>query len=204
VEKSLMTRGFLYIAFGDTARSEALMSINSLKHFHAETVAVVSDSPIDGARFIPSKPVDRGARSIKVQLDQLTPFDYTVYLDADTRPRGDLSFLFDALEDGFDLVIAPSSKQDRDALWHVDAAEREATFDELGFTPVQLQAGVMAFSRSAAPFFAAWREEWTRFCGQDQAAFLRALQRVPVKLYVVGQVYNGGALVAHLHGRMKR
>lgn len=197
-------RGFVYIAYGDTARQECAMSIASLRNFHHEPIAVIGDGVVAGARLIPAASQDKVARSVKVRLDQLSPFDETIYLDADTRVRGDLSFMFNALDDGFDLVIAPSSMQADRALWHVDTDERETTFDEMGFTPVQYQAGVLAFKRSAAPFFAAWREEWARFGGQDQAAFLRALQRVPVKLHIVGQAYNGGALVAHLHGRMPR
>lgn len=200
-----MTRGAIYIAYGEAARREARMSLMTLKaQLPALPVAIVGESSLDGARFVPLTRVDAGGRHAKVHLDAVTPFDETLYIDADTRVRGDLSVGFDMLRDGWDMVIAPSEAQGKSAFWHVGETERETTLDEIGFTPVQLQAGVMFFRQTDAvrALFGAWREEWTRWGGQDQAALARALYRIPARVWVVGRPYNGGALIAHLFGKV--
>lgn len=199
----MTSQGIIYVAYGDRALSEAAMSIRALRlrHDHALPVATISERPIEGARHIPFADPRWGARWAKLNLDLLTPFDQTVYLDADTRPRAELTALFDMLADGFELVIAPSTMQGDKALWHVAAGEREDTLNAFGFSPVQLQAGVIAFRRceAVAALFAAWREEWRG--GQDQAALLRALYRCPVKLWLMSSAMSE-ALVAHVWGRL--
>lgn len=198
-----MTNGICYVAYGKKALSEAAMSIRALRqwHDHGLPVATISERPIEGARHIPFDDPRWGARWAKLNLDLLTPFDQTVYLDADTRPRAALSGMFDALADGYELVLAPSTMQGDKALWHVEAHEREDTLDGFGFTPVQLQAGVLAFRRCEAvtALFAAWREEWRG--GQDQAALLRALYRCPVRLWLMSSTLSDH-LIAHVWGRL--
>ena len=177
------------------------MSIDALRRVSSLPVATISATPITGARHIPFDEPGWGARWAKLNLNLLTPFDRTLYLDADTRPRANPALLLDLLGDGFDLVMADSTMQAEKALWHVGRDEREATLDGFGFTPLQLQAGVFAFRRNEAmhALFAAWREEWRG--GQDQAALLRALYRVPVKLWLVSHALSEG-LVAHMWGRL--
>lgn len=198
--------GAVYVAYGENAQREAMMSIHTLRAQHpALPVAVIGD-PVRGADLhIPFEQIDSGGRWAKVNLDRLTPFDFTLYLDADTRIRADLSAGFDLLRDGWDLCITPSLMQENGAFWHVDAPERETTLDELGYTPVQWQGGVFYFRRCDA--FAAlcdrWREEWQRWRGQDQAALARALAHTPLKLWALGRPYNGGELVSHLFGKAR-
>lgn len=202
-----MNSGVVYVAYGEAARSEAAMSLRSLRNWQPTTpVSVVSDAPLEGVKHIPFSDPRYGARWAKLNLDLLSPYDTTLYLDADTRPRASLAPLFAPLAAGFDLVLAPSTQQADKALWHVEAQEREATFDAFGFTPVQLQAGVLAFRKCEAvsALFAAWRDEWCRSAvpTQDQAALLRALQRVPVKLWLISSILSDH-LVLHLFGKAK-
>lgn len=200
-----MTDGIVYVAYGDKARAETRMSLNALRAHTGVPAASISAEPIAGTRHIPFSDPRWGARWAKLNLDQLTPFDCTLYLDADTRPRGDPAGVFSMLHDGFDLVIAGSTMQGDKALWHVGRQERQTTLDSFGFTPIQLQAGVFAFSKNArtAALFAAWREEWLANAEptQDQAALLRALYRVPVKVWLMSHALSE-ALVAHLWGRL--
>lgn len=198
-----MTQGICYVAYGENARSEAAMSLRALRTWQPVIpVSVISDTPLDAAKHIPFDDPRFGARWAKLNLDTLSPYDQTLYLDADTRPRASLQALFAPLEAGFDLVLAPSTQQGDKALWHVEQIEREATFDAFGFTPVQLQAGVLAFRKSEAmtALFQAWREEWCG--GQDQAALLRALQRVPVSIWLISSTLSD-ILVSHLYGKAK-
>lgn len=196
-----MTCGITYVAYGDRARAECVMSLAALKRVSNLPVATISAEPITDARHIPFDDPRWGARWAKLNLDLLTPFDQTLYLDADTRPRANPALLFDILSDGYDLVVADSTMRGAKALWHVDRAEREDTLDAFGFTPVQLQAGMFAFRRNEAmrTLFAAWREEWRG--GQDQAALLRALYRVPVRMWLVSHALSEG-LIAHMWGRL--
>ena len=200
-----VTSGIVYVAYGDQARGEATMSLNALRSHSGLPAAVVSDAPLPGFRFLCFEQPGWGARFAKLNLDRLTPFEQTIYLDADTRPRTDVAALLKPLDEGFDLVISESTMQGQKALWHVCRDEREQTLDALGFTPVQLQAGVLAFTKNerTAALFAAWRDEWNRNPEptQDQAALLRALYCVPVKIWLISHVMSEG-LTAHLWGRL--
>ena len=91
----MTTTGVVYIAFGVKARAEAAASIASLQAHHTLPVAVVSDAPLPSVRgvtYLESAGLTAGTpgRMAKVHLDRLTPFEHTLYLDADTRVHGQL------------------------------------------------------------------------------------------------------------------
>ena len=146
------------------------------------------------------------ARWAKVTLPEWTPYDWTLYLDADTRLFAEIGAVFEMLADGWELVICPSSHQADDLLWHVCDDERAVTLAEFGCPDVlQLQGGMFTF-RQCEPvcaFFAAWRDEWRRWTGEDQAALLRAFRRAPVRLHLLGPPFNGGAVVSHRWGAVR-
>lgn len=194
---------FVYVAYGNAARKEARLSIKSLRQHNRGNVTVVSDKRLGIGKFHKMSPGPGTlGRWPKVNLDQLG-FDQACYLDADTRAYGSLQVGFDILDAGWDMVIVPSTQQDDGLLHHVSEAEREATFSELGTSDVlQLQGGVFWFRRSerALALFDAWRAEWLRWKDQDQGALLRALNKVPVKLWLLGKPFNGGAVVGHRFG----
>jgi len=194
-----------YVVYGETARREAELSMQSLRLWHDLPVSVIGE-PAMGADCVALPQADAGGRWAKVSLDQASPYTDTLYLDADTRPHGDLSAGFAMLADGWDLVICPSMNQGEDLLWHVGADERAATLRELAFEPLQLQAGVFFFRKNerTAALYRAWRAEWLRFRDQDQAALLRALTYAPVRAWLVGHPWNGGALVDHRFGACRR
>lgn len=186
--------GVVYIAVGDAARNEYERSRNAINLEH-----VVLTNKIDGLNNVQS------SRWHKTSLYEQSPFEHTLYLDADTRVKGDISVGLKALRAGWDMVIVPSSNQGKDFLWHVGADERERTQGELGYPALQLQGGVFWFRRNerVQRFFALWRQEWRRWQGQDQAALLRALQRQPLKIWLLGLPFNGGAVIGHLFGRAR-
>lgn len=196
-----MSEGIIYIAYGPRARHEATESIRSLRQHTDLPVAVVGE-PVGGAQHITLADGGWGGRLAKLSLDRLSPWEQTLYLDADTRIQGDISIGFDILADGWELVIAPSTRQGNDLLGNVSKADRQATFVEL-LHPLALQAGVFWWRTCEAMhrLFAAWREEWARFKRHDQGALLRALYRVPVRVWLVGNEFNGGSVIRHLYGR---
>ena len=202
----MSNRGACYIVYGEAARKEAALSIQSLQLSNDLPVTVIGEA-VDSLPCIPFERIDKGGRWAKVNLDSLSPYQHTLYIDADTRVHGNLSAGFDILANGFDLAITPSTNQSSsDWLWHVDEVERDYTRLELGFAGLVLQAGVMFIARNerTRQLFGHWRSEWMRWKGQDQAALLRALAAVPVKVWLLGRPYNGGSIVDHRFGAIRR
>ena len=201
-------QGVIYIAYGANARNQTQQSIGSLRRFHDWPIVVVSgQGGFKGVSHIAFQVMDSGARWAKVNLDKLTPFDLTLYCDADTRIEGDLSVGFEILQDGWELVITPSQNQDEEVLWHCSESDKWATFEEYGTSDIlQLQGGLFWFRKcdAIARFFEAWRDEWEKFKEQDQGALLRALRRAPVKMWLMGRDWNGGKIVKHLWGQARQ
>lgn len=200
--------GVVYIAYGWRAVKECGYSIATLRQQEPDLpIAVIGEREHGrqgGNRLQHIEFDDHGnaGRWAKVNLDRISQFDYSLYVDADTRVHGGIAEAFGILHDGYDIAIAYSPAQGGDALWHVSEEERTATITELGYQPLQLQGGVIFFRKCEAvkAFFAAWREEWQRWRGQDQGALLRALHRSPVRLWLLGRDWNGGALIEHRYG----
>lgn len=203
---AMQHQGVLYIAYGENARQEAAISIQSLRDWHRDLPIAVIGEAVKGAKHIPFVSQDQIGRWAKVNLDLLTQWEQTLYLDADTRVRQPITAGFEMLNDGWDLVMVPSRNQKTDWLWHVGEEERRATILSVGTRATQLQAGLMFFRQSASirRLFAQWRAEWERYRGQDQAALLRAIYQMPLKLWLLGKCWNGGAIVEHHFGAARR
>jgi len=198
-----MGQGVIYVAFGNKARKEASESIASLREFHDWPVLVVGDKRIAGAEYSTFADCGTPGRWAKVNLDILTRWDATLFLDADTRIHGDLSIGFKLLARGYDLVIVPSEPQHNEMLRHLSEKERKATLFELPLDVLQLNTGVMWFGLGAAPLFEMWRKEWNRWKDKDQGALLRALYKHPVNVAVLGWPFNSlnGEVVEHRFGK---
>jgi len=196
-------RGVVYVAYGEAARTEARLSIASMQeHNKGIPVSVIGAEPLGRIPWIRyDLPVERN-RWAKLSLDTLSPYAQTLYLDADTRARGSMMAGFELLEDGWDMAMALSRNQETDWLWHCSEDDRQMTEARLRHKGVQYGAGVMfvAWGERTRALWAAWREEWGVFAGQDQGAFMRALQRVRVRLWILGGTWNGGSLVTHRYG----
>lgn len=191
--------GVVYVAIGDKARREADISRAMLSRCYGGPVTVIEKSQREDL-----SPV-QASRWAKLNLDKLSPYRDTLYLDADTRPNVNPQAGFDVLADGFDLVIVHSSNQGPDVLWHLGENERQACVSELGRVPLQLQAGVFWFrgGERMRRLFSAWRSEWERWREQDQGALLRALDKAPVKVWLFGRHWNGGPCIQHLFGNCR-
>lgn len=202
----MTSKGAVYIAYGDESIAECQRAIQAFKDVHPDIpLTVITDSHVFGVNglFVASlneNPVWL-SRRLKVSLYNLSPYDLTLYMDADTYTYRPLSIYWRLLERGFDLVITPAHQQEDDCLWHVGEPEKQRTLDAIGFTPLQLQGGVFAFRRSPAceTFFARWKMEWLKYEGQDQASLLRALYDCPLRIALLSKVFNGGVHLAHAH-----
>lgn len=201
-----MTNGALYVAYGKAARQEAAQSAETLREHNPDLpIATISDKAIAPYRHIRFKEPGNGARWAKLQMDKLTPFDNTMYIDADTRVKGNLMTGFDILNDGWQMVIAPSTRQKTDVLGHLSTEDKACTLETLGCNePLNLQAGLLFFRKCEAihRLFELWRTEWQRFQDQDQGALLRALQEQPVKVWQLSWLWNShnGEIMEHNFG----
>ena len=198
-----MGRGVVYVAYGDAAEREMNYSLDSLRRWHDWPVVQVKSHVKGMGDGMSDKQRSRWA---KVTMIDWTPWDDTLYLDADTRITGDLSAGFDILDDGWDMAMAFSEHQGNNWLWHVlpeDRALTKETWD--GLQALQLQCGVMFVRKNDATraLFSAWRQEWRRCQDEDQGAFLRAWRESPVRLWLMGRPWNGGEVVRHYHGRAR-
>jgi hypothetical protein len=90
-------------------------------------------------------------------------------------------------------------------LWHIGDKDKGFTLSEIGMEPISLQCGVIFVARNdrTRALWRAWHQEWLRFAGQDQGAFLRALWKHPVRLWLLGRAYNSGVLVQHRFGQAR-
>lgn len=192
-------RGVVFVAFGEKAQYELSQSLGALKSSNPDLCQQI---------YSHLQPGDNPAvesRRIKTFLYQFSAFEITAYLDADTRVQASLEHGFEIIESGFDMALAPSPSQGDDCFWHVGEAERIATFNSIGHVPLQFQCGVIFFAKNSRTraFFDEWRAQWLIYQGEDQAAFVRALYNVPVKLWLLGRPWNGGAVIQHLFGRCR-
>lgn len=204
-----MTDGVVIVAYGENARRCALRAFEALRRQTTLDFMCISDKALPGVDTRLCNSMDVQARLVKLNLDNLSPFDLTLYMDADTEAMEDIGALLDPLRDGWDMVIAPSTNQGGDIFVHIrNIDEVSKTLAELqNWLPLQLQAGVMGFRKSPATLelFRVWREEWARWHDQDQAAMLRALDRMEAKprIWLLSNVFNGGEAVKHYFGQAR-
>jgi len=193
-------RGMYMVAYGEPARKCAVGAIKSFKEFHPDIpVALASSDPGLGEDIFVNLPdADIGGRSAKTMIDSVTPaeWQYILYLDADTETIADISFLYELLVDGWDMMICKNPGK-----YHLirqmkrpdNKDECEETFGILGTDQlIQLNGGVFSYQRNpkTKAFFEAWHREWKRYGKRDQAALLRALWENPLRMYVLGNEWN--------------
>lgn len=193
-------RGVYYVAYGVPARKCAMGAIASFKKYLPDIpVALVSDSPLGPEDiFIECPDEDIGGRAAKVRVDELAPKDwaYICYLDADTEITAAETFLWNIVEDGWDMVICKNPSR-----FHIASQMRRSdngdecdyTFGRIGTDQlIQLNGGVFCYQRNerTRAFFDCWHHEWRKYGKRDQAALLRALFQYPLKLYVLGNEWN--------------
>ena len=204
-----MSNGVCYIAYGPPALREVGRSIASLRKVSDLPIALICEEVTHyrGIQHVLFEDRSIGARRIKVKLDHLSPFDNTLYLDADTRVQSNvIEEGFNALSQGWDLAIVPSENQGVNLFAHIDPEERTYTSEVLeNVFPLQLQAGVMWFAKTirTEALFDAWRKEWMVFKQHDQAALARALDKTEARIWILGLDWNSrrGAIVDHRFGK---
>lgn len=209
-----MKRGVFYVACGEPAIKQCLSSIASLQRSNPHLpFCVYTDNPrpfrkIGASCVLKAPESDRYGRIGKLNAYSISPYDFTLYLDADTRVFGELSLPFCALEDGWDFVATFSVNQGREKwLWHIPERERERTWQGIGFYSAQVQGGVWAFrkTQNVRSFFGVWQRVYEGAESErEQGAMQTAFNSVQMKTYFLGQDFNGGNVIRHNYGTARR
>ena len=199
---SWKTRSGIYIvAFGEPARKCAHRCIVAAKRQMPDIpIALCAETPMNVGEdiFIGWPDVDVGGRTAKLAAYENAPQDweYILYLDADTEPVEDLSFLFGILRQGWELVICKDMAKYALARFMArgdNKSETDATLGLIGTDEVlQYNGGVFGFRRSprVQEFFSLWQSEWQKWAARDQGALLRAVYTFPMKIYVLMNQWN--------------
>jgi hypothetical protein len=191
--------GIIYMAFGEKAALGVEASVRTLRRLGFQIpVTVVGSSKVRNADFIEwngQSPFDADQKKnfqfragrVKPFLYDYSPYDYSLYIDADTEFMRDITPGFLML-DQHDIAIAeemnPISKLYNKPLagWEVNIEERDYTLQAIGHDEKFLNSGVLFFRKSAAAeeVFKRWQAEWPRFSQWDeQLALTRAIYQVP-------------------------
>lgn len=206
-----MTRGAIYMVFGEPAARDARASIDSLRQFIPDfPIIVVGDTEIEGAEFVkwegpyPYRPkVCHHFHSgyIKPELYRLSPYDQTMYVDADTLFVGNPEVGFDLL-DRWDIAV-PTHVTGHDvgtlyqvplADWAINVKERMGTVEEWNDGDVPFwNTGIVFWNRceQIERVFAAWTAEWDRWQEwDDQLSLMRAVYKNPCRVCVLPIEWN--------------
>lgn len=218
--------GVLYMGFGQKAADGISQSINSMLRRGVNLpVAVIGDTRVPGTKLIPwdgedpFAPDERHnfqfrAGRIKPYLYRLSPFEWNLYIDADTEFMSRLFVGGFNYLPHFDLAVAmePDPKNLAQphmistlynkprAGWEINIKERNATLKEIGDRPF-LNSGVLFFAINdrTKTFMEEWGKQWKRFQQWDeQLAFMRAIYKTDVRYKMLLPVWN------HPHRSMAR
>lgn len=222
--------GIVYMAFGNRAKNEVMKSMASLRKIGLKIpVCVVGNVAVPGTQFIkwdgesPFEPTRRRnfqflAGRLKPLLYNVTPYDYTMYIDADTEFIGNIMPGFELLKEN-DIVVTEEMGtignlyNKANAGWEINIIERDFTIHFIGDKPDTkfINSGVLFFKKSSLTreVFKMWYSEWMRYEQWDeQLALHRALHCVPLtKVEHLGVEWNHphkeqAKVIFHNYGRM--
>lgn len=191
--------GILYMSFGEKAAKAVSKSLASLRDIGLDVpISVVGSTPVEDTQFIewtgesPFDPTQAKnfqfrAGRIKPHLYELSPYQRTLYIDADTEFMGDILPGFEFLHD-FDMAVTEETLtlgqlyNKKLAGWEINLVERDATIEELGGDAKMkfINSGVIFFRKSpyAEKTFNEWAVQWARFQQWDeQLALMRAMTK---------------------------
>jgi hypothetical protein len=231
IEPSYSGEGILYMCFGERAKEEVKKSIASLRSLGMKyPIAIVGDTPVEDTEFIQwegQSPFDcdrkKGlqflAGRVKPFLYRLSPFQKTLYIDADTRYKKDIRLGFDYLNT-FDIAIAQEnqdlqtlhnpSPEDVNISWYHHMEEVQASIKELGDPTLRFWNSGVIFFKKGKPIeklFENWYSEWMRWQQWDeQFSLLRAASRTKVNIKRLSIIWNcprdrGDIFIFHCYAR---
>ncbi len=181
--------GVLYIATGRRYVEEALRSARSVQEAMPglPITLLTDDGSVQGTDIdVRRIAAPRSGIADKVSNLRQTPYDWTLFLDADTHVCGDLSGCFRLL-DHFDLLVAH------------DALRVNRNNPDIDRSFPECNSGLIFFRKSpdAIGCLDAWKEGYNQDCRDhggrqmpDQYSFRKALRTSPARFYVLPPEYH--------------
>jgi Glycosyl transferase family 8 len=200
-------RGVVYCATGVTAYLEAaLISAIALHQLEPDLpITLISDLPLLNLiplqsysitpRFISPEELQSlgsfASRAIKTRLDSFTPYQETLFIDADVLPLRSLSQLWGHLDRG-DWGMVADLMPRLELCNHVATEEKDYTLCQLPGSTPHFNSGVMLWRKNAVTqtVFQQWHQEWLRFQKQDQLALMRAIDLTQLPIVPLPATYN--------------
>ena len=195
ISKKNKKNGYFYIAHGEKHVLEAVKSLKSIKKFEPDSHAtIVTDSKdsLDPFDLIINRPNMGGYKS-KVEYMNLTPYEKTLFLDADTFICGSCDELFEML-DYFDICMAQAPAEMQ--LKHFKPPHKPIA----GCVPCN--TGVILYSKNRTKDFLELVSK-SYACAPDgfyknhpnkhkseQLCFQYALMHSSVRFYVIPSIWN--------------
>jgi precorrin-6B methylase 2 len=192
------TVGIIYMAFGAKAAKGVEQSVASLRKLGLEfPVTVVGNNRVEGLGFREwqgQSPFDATqkpnfqfrAGRVKPFLYDYSPYDWTLYIDADTEFLQDITAGFRSLAEQ-DVAIAEERLtisqlyNKMQAGWEINIQEQRQTLREIGHDERFLNSGVIFFrkGKKTKQLFEVWAREWQRYQQWDeQLALTRAIYQI--------------------------
>ncbi|MBI4784745.1 MAG: hypothetical protein HY785_26030 [Oscillatoriophycideae cyanobacterium NC_groundwater_1537_Pr4_S-0.65um_50_18] len=149
------------------------------------------------------------SRQIKTRLNTLSPYQETLFLDADILPLQPIHDLWSYLAHS-DLAMVADRLPMVILCDHIAQEEKTYTLQQVPGNTVQFNSGVMLWRDTFAvqTLFEQWHREWQKFRKHDQLALVRALYTTQVPVLKLPKTYNispkdaesalSGKLDAHL------
>jgi hypothetical protein len=199
-------RGVIYSVTQSIAYLEAaLISAIALRHLEPDlAITILSDHPLLGElpladyNITPqthlSPPEASSAftsRWIKTRFNEFTPYDETLFLDADILPLQPIAPLWDILNHS-DWAMATDRLPTIALCDHIAQPEKDYTLQIVPGQARQYNGGVILWRRNNATdrLFQRWHQEWLRFQNQDQLALARAIYGTDLPIGTLPPTYN--------------
>lgn len=133
------------------------------------------------------------SREAKTNLGLITPYENTLYLDADIFPVNPVPEIWNFLGEN-DIAMVRDLNPTLAECDHVAPSEIAFTLTREGITPnsIQYNTGVMLWRKNAATdlFFEQWNKEWLIFQKHDQVAQIRAIAKTGISITKMPVEYN--------------
>jgi hypothetical protein len=126
------------------------------------------------------------SRWVKTLVNRLSPFDKTLFLDADIVPLRPISDIWEYEGLAMALAYRPTIGECE----HISPDEYRYTLRRLPPSMPQFNSGVILFDKSADTLFDYWRTEWKNFRRHDRLALARAIGESGFKVNCLPQKFN--------------
>ncbi len=215
--------GIVYLTFGSSSAKGALLSYQSLLQLGVRipatsigTVALPDIRLVPWSGRAPWHPEEGEGKfyagEIKPFLCDLSPYDWTLYLDADTEFYGNPVPGFEKLRD-FDILGREHEIKIRAALaWRQSWWSRAGIFKTIEYCGERaplFNTGVLFFRKTpdVRELFQDWYSQWVKYpVWDEQLALMRAMAEHPeIKKEVLPVQWNGkekipGQIIRHFFG----